>query len=194
MTDKDEIVKDEIISRAQELFQQYGMKKTTMDEIAAASGKAKSTLYHYFKSKDEVFDEVITKEMRNLRKIIKDKVDDHKSMVDKLSTYAREYYSEVINKVNVYRILKKETQAERKHAILFNRMMDFEKAYIIRILEDGLDSGEYTRIERNDIETAAEMFLAAFYGLMLYSIEKEGFIDQFKIQNMISMLIPKVFS
>ncbi len=40
---KDEIVKGEIVTKAQKLFQQFGLKKTTMDEIAEASGKAKST-------------------------------------------------------------------------------------------------------------------------------------------------------
>jgi len=43
ITEKDEIVKNEILFQAQKLFQQYGLKKTTMDDIALACGKAKST-------------------------------------------------------------------------------------------------------------------------------------------------------
>jgi len=34
---KDEIVKQDIIERAQVLFQQFGLKKTTMDKIAILS-------------------------------------------------------------------------------------------------------------------------------------------------------------
>ena len=44
--EKGDRVREEILVQAQILFQQYGLKKTTMDEIAAACGKAKSTLYH----------------------------------------------------------------------------------------------------------------------------------------------------
>jgi len=42
-------IKKRIIKVAQDIFKRYGFKKSTMDEIALASGKGKSTLYHYFK-------------------------------------------------------------------------------------------------------------------------------------------------
>ena len=191
--EKDEIVKTEIINQAQILFQQFGLKKTTMDEIASGCGKAKSTLYHYFTSKEDVFDAVIEKELVNLRKDVKNKVEEHKHMIDKISTYVLEFYKEVINKVNIYRVLKKEKIIENQGKKVFLRMMEFEKSYILRILEDGFDSGEYTPANREDLPLIAEMSLASIYGIMLYSIEKDGFIDHAKLQNIISLLVPKVF-
>ena len=191
--DKDEIVKSNIINQAQILFQQFGLKKTTMDEIASACGKAKSTLYHYFTSKEDVFDAVIEKELVNLRKDVKNKVEEHKHMIDKISTYVLEFYKEVINKVNIYRVLKKENIIESQGKKVFLRMMEFEKSYLLRILEDGFDSGEYNHASREDLPLIAEMSLASFYGIMLYSIEKDGFIDHAKSQNIISLLVPKVF-
>ena len=98
ITEKDEIIKNEILLQAQKLFQQYGLKKTTMDEIAIACGKAKSTLYHYFISKNEVFDAVVEMEVLNLRQHVKDKVEEHKKMLDKIKTYALEFHKEAINK------------------------------------------------------------------------------------------------
>ncbi|MBI1238842.1 MAG: TetR family transcriptional regulator [Alphaproteobacteria bacterium] len=44
-----------IVEAASELFQRYGIKRTAIDDIAAAAGIAKGTIYLYFKSKDEVF-------------------------------------------------------------------------------------------------------------------------------------------
>ena len=41
-------IKDEILEEAQKLFRQFGLKKTTMDEIATACGKAKSMLQIVF--------------------------------------------------------------------------------------------------------------------------------------------------
>ena len=55
-------IKNRIIEVAQDIFKKYGFRKSTMDEIAEAAGKGKSTLYHYFKSKEEVFAAVIEKE------------------------------------------------------------------------------------------------------------------------------------
>ena len=42
--DKEEIIVSEIIESAKKLFQQYGLRKTTMEDIAKSTGKGKSTL------------------------------------------------------------------------------------------------------------------------------------------------------
>ncbi len=190
--EKDEIIRNEILSKAQQLFQQYGLKKTTMDEIAADCGKAKSTLYHYFKSKEEVFDAVIQMEMLNLRKYVKNKVEEHKGMIDKLIAYILEFHKEVFNKANLYRVMKQESSSRevaRKH---FLKMMEFEQAYIIRILEDGFDSGEL-ETAKEDIPWQAEMFLASFYGLVQYGMEKDGFYDEERMSQIVYLITPRIF-
>ena len=52
-----------IVAAAANLFSRFGLEKTTMEDIAKASKKGKSSLYYYFKSKEQVFAEVIKKEM-----------------------------------------------------------------------------------------------------------------------------------
>ncbi len=193
ITEKDEIIKNEILLQAQKLFQQYGLKKTTMDEIAIACGKAKSTLYHYFISKNEVFDAVVEMEVLNLRQHVKDRVEEHKKMLDKIKTYALEFHKEAINKVNLYRIIKQDSIAESYAKKLFFKMMEFEQKYIIRILEDGYDSGEYKEIAREEIPWVAEIFLAAFLGVVQYAIEKDGFLDEEKLERTINLIAPKIF-
>ena len=47
--------KQSILDGALQVFNKYGIEKTTMDEIANSSGFGKATLYYYFSSKDEVF-------------------------------------------------------------------------------------------------------------------------------------------
>ena len=47
--------KKRIIKGALSVFNELGIEKTTMDEIAHESGFGKATLYYYFASKDEVF-------------------------------------------------------------------------------------------------------------------------------------------
>ncbi|MGQ7868591.1 TetR/AcrR family transcriptional regulator [Sunxiuqinia sp. sy24] len=194
MTEKDEQIKHEILIEAQKLFQQFGMRKTTMDEIAAACGKAKSTLYHYFKSKDEVFEAVIKMEMMNLRKLVKSKVEEQKGMVAKIKTYVIEFHKEVSKKANLFRLMKQDYTSlgvSRKH---FLSMMEFEQAYIIRILEDGYDSGEYSTSNREDIPWLSEMFLSSFCGIVQYSLEKEGFYNEEKMIRFVNLITPKVFS
>ena len=194
MTSKDEIVKKEILVEAQRLFQQFGLKKTTMDEIAEACGKAKSTLYHYFKSKDEVFDAVILLEMLNLRQFVKNKVEEHKTMLDKIKTYVIEFHKEVVNKVNLYRLIRQDSKSFGFAKDKFLKMMEFEQSYIVRILEDGFDSGEYNTSGKEDIPWIAEMFLASFYGVVQYGVEKDGYYNEEKIERIVELVVPRLFT
>jgi AcrR family transcriptional regulator len=46
--------RDEVVREAAALFDQRGYHATSMEEIADAVGLRKPTLYHYFRSKDEI--------------------------------------------------------------------------------------------------------------------------------------------
>ena len=51
--------KTQIIRAAVKRFARHGLTKTTLDEIARDLRIGKATIYHYFKSKDELFFETI---------------------------------------------------------------------------------------------------------------------------------------
>jgi len=60
-------VKSLIVKSATMHFSKYGFHKTTMDEIARHIHKAKGVLYYYFKSKEELFREVLKEELDNVK-------------------------------------------------------------------------------------------------------------------------------
>lgn len=200
---KDEIAKQEIVLKAQALFQQFGLKKTTMDEIAFACGKAKSTLYHYFKSKEEVFDEVLKVEVTNLRRIVKAKVDEAKTLKEKVLNYFVAFHTEVVNKMNLYRIIKFEMEVDSFYPAqvsksnrkeMMQRFIEFEKNYLTRIFEDAYDAGEFTKIEREDISFFAETLIAAFLGVMAYTIENNATDNNEKLLKTANILINQILS
>ncbi len=191
--EKGDLVREEILAQAQILFQQYGLKKTTMDEIAAACGKAKSTLYHHFKNKEEVFESVVELEMLYLRKHVKNKVEEHKDMLGKVTTYATEFHKEIINRINLYSAIVQENLPRLMNGQIIDKMMDYEKSYLVRILEDGYDSGEYTRVNREEIPYIAEIFLAAFFGAVRYFISKDGALSLERLQKTADLFIPQIF-
>jgi len=63
---RDEIVVRDIVETARVLFKQSGFKKTTMGDIARSLGKAKSSLYYYYPSKEDIFEAVLHAEMDEL--------------------------------------------------------------------------------------------------------------------------------
>ncbi|MGE4586052.1 MAG: TetR/AcrR family transcriptional regulator [Mangrovibacterium sp.] len=190
--DKEELVREEILKQARKLFQQYGLKKTTMDEIAGSCGKAKSTLYHYFRHKEEIFEAVIQLEIISLRNDIKKEVDKQQGMQNKLMTYAREYCKEIIKRANLNRFITREKAMEARARKYFLKMMDYEQSYIASILQAGYDAGELRGTKTEDIPWIAETLLASFYGTTLFIIEKEGYFDEEKIFRAIRYYVPKL--
>ncbi len=65
-------VKSLIIESATKHFSKYGFYKTTMDEIAKNIHKAKGVLYYYFKSKEELFNEVLKQELGKVKMVLSD--------------------------------------------------------------------------------------------------------------------------
>ncbi len=51
--------RDNILGAAKELFESKGVEKTTMDDIAALADYSKSTIYVYFKSKEEIYNSIV---------------------------------------------------------------------------------------------------------------------------------------
>ena len=64
--------KEQIIEAARKLFNKFGFKKVSMDEIAREAGVTKRTVYMYFSSKEELFNYFIQEELNNMKKIVED--------------------------------------------------------------------------------------------------------------------------
>ncbi|TAL46559.1 MAG: TetR/AcrR family transcriptional regulator, partial [Chitinophagaceae bacterium] len=56
--------KERIRGKANDLFMQYGLRSVSMDDIAAALGISKKTIYQFFSDKDELVDAVVDDELR----------------------------------------------------------------------------------------------------------------------------------
>ena len=65
--------KEAVINTARDLFQKYGYKKVSMDEIAKTSGVTKKTIYTYFKDKDSMFLYFIEEELQKMKRKIEKK-------------------------------------------------------------------------------------------------------------------------
>jgi len=191
---KDIRVKNEITNCAQGLFKQFGLKKTTMDEIAAACGKAKSTLYHYFKSKEEVFDAVLDKELKNIRRTVNEFVDQQTTLQEKLHAYFITFHQETLDKMNLFRILKQELKSELANGSRFNSIIDFETNFVAGLLNEGFEKGEFTEIEKEDIPWFAEVMVVSFLGIVRYSVEKEGEFDTDKLHKVSDVLISRIIT
>src|SRR5690606_30810222 len=56
-----------ILDQAAELFARRGYENSSVGELAAALGVSKAALYHYFPTKQDIFDSIIVEVLQGLR-------------------------------------------------------------------------------------------------------------------------------
>ena len=157
--------KDTIINVANRLFSRFGFHKTSMDEIAKVARKAKGSLYYHFASKEELFREVISKEMMNLKSQLSVIVNNTEiNALDKIKHYLIKRM-EILNSAACYHETLKADFFEHFHFIdeLRTEMDTWEKESIKKILIQGSDSGIFKIIP--EIDAVLDVFLMVLKGL-----------------------------
>lgn len=85
-------MKEIIMKAAYEKIQLYGLRKFTMDEIAAELKVSKKTIYKYFKSKDEIISEYFREIIETDKKSTLESVEKDSSLIDKLNSIVYSYH------------------------------------------------------------------------------------------------------
>jgi AcrR family transcriptional regulator len=153
---KDDIVKNEILESAARLFQKWGYNKTTIEDIAKAAGKGKSSLYYYYKDKEEIFTEVISREATSIFSVITEQMKKSPTAESKLRAYIDTYLHEMEKSSNIYNIVCGELLG---NVSLFKKLAEKFDAMqvdaIRKILELGIKNKEFILPKKMDITVIA---------------------------------------
>lgn len=76
-----------ILRVAKEKFEQFGFKKTTVDEIAMGAGISKRTLYEMFGSKEKILSDLIMDEALSIRRDILNQLKKMDDPLEKLKAF-----------------------------------------------------------------------------------------------------------
>lgn len=163
-------MKTQILDAARYRFEQFGLSKVTMDEIARDIGMAKASLYYYFPTKENLFQAVLAREHETFLRSI---VDMHKqsfSASDKMKRYVRlrfEYFSRMIN----LQVLESQFSTKFKPVIraLFVEFAGREIKLLTSIVRQGKASGEFCVASP---EAVARAVLHIMQGLRLRAIRE----------------------
>jgi AcrR family transcriptional regulator len=77
-------MKNKILDAVARLIEQYGLKKFTVDEVAAELHISKKTLYQYFSGKDEMIREYFEETLGSDRQSVLDAVESGRNFLDKI--------------------------------------------------------------------------------------------------------------
>jgi AcrR family transcriptional regulator len=141
-----EEVRDYIVSVACKIFNRHGFKKTTMDEIAVTCHKGKSSIYYYFKSKEEIFRAVVEREADELKERLDRTIRKDDQAVDRLKAYILFRLHRVRSLENFYAALNEDSLSHMDFILEIRKNFDMEERMLVReILEDGMRNGSFQR-------------------------------------------------
>ena len=200
MLTKEEIIREEVIETAQKLFQKFGFSKTTMEDIAKAMGRGKSTLYYYYKSKDEIFEAVILKEADEVFSTVSEATRKASSAEEKLQAYLKTSFETIQSRMNLYGAMKEELFGEGDFLLSRPAMRAPIKQYNNRerqavkdILFLGIENNEFTPDLKENIDLVAYIAITSLRSISVDLAFNEEDLSPFfeadKVNAMITILL-----
>jgi AcrR family transcriptional regulator len=160
--DKNDI-RDQIIEASRSIFDKFGYKKATMDEIAQSLGKGKSSIYYYFKSKEEIYQAVLEFEAEFLRQEVIKALSRLNNSAEKLKAYVLTRMKTFRKVSNFYSVIQSEAYSHLDFIEKIRNKYDLKEIHMLQdILDEGVAMGDF-RIE--DTELAAIAIFTALKGI-----------------------------
>ncbi|MEL6862303.1 MAG: TetR/AcrR family transcriptional regulator [Pseudomonadota bacterium] len=136
-----------VLDAALRVFSRVGFAAAKMDDVAEEAGVSKGTVYLYFDSKEQLFEEVVKATMVPiLNQGVANLAEPGKTATERLKRHLKFFYSKILDsdRRNVMRLIMAEGPnfphlAEFYHANILSRGHGLIRA----IIEDGVERGEF---------------------------------------------------
>jgi AcrR family transcriptional regulator len=193
---KEDAMQQQILEAAKRLFQVHGLHKVTMDDVAKAIGMGRSSLYYYYKSRDDIFDAVINIDIREMLSAISIAVKKAKTTEQQINAFffsklevlreRRSFYNTLDMGMDANAI----SQLNKAKLIHHKLIMKLEGELLNEILTGGIKTGELKLLSKKERETLIFVLLSSLHGLKR-EVSVENNFDRIKsiIQALSHMVI-----
>ncbi len=149
--------KDIILDVTKKLIAQYGYAKTTLDDIANAIGMKKSSLYYYYKNKEDLMYEVMVREKAIYLKCIKEALEIEGSTFDKVISYERAKENYLKKSISPFDLTVNQfIEIKRSIKDIFKNIDCDEKQLLAEVISNGIKKSE---IKKCSTEMVAETII-----------------------------------
>lgn len=133
---------EQLLAAAVKVFSKKGYHNTSIEELMDSIGIAKSVLYYYFKSKEELFATIIEMGVSSFIAMLKEAIREESDIRGRLEAAARTYVYFYEHNVDFFRVLVDEVRIPRQN--FATKYPDFYQAYrdvLADIISEGVRSG-----------------------------------------------------
>lgn len=136
-----------IFQAAVKIFSKYGYEGATMDGIAANAGVAKGTLYYHFKSKQEIFEYIITKGINMIREEVEEAVNAEKTYISRLRELCRIQLNTIYKNGDFFKVIMSQLWGQHITNLQLRDAIGNYIEFIEKNLKEAMESGEVRKGE-----------------------------------------------
>ncbi|MFO7789874.1 MAG: TetR/AcrR family transcriptional regulator [Bacteroidota bacterium] len=141
---KSDTIKGKLIIAAQKCFSRFGFEKATMNDIAREARKGKSSLYYYFKSKEDIFEAVVKTEAENFKDEVNKAMNQENDLKTRVSLYFTLRMKRFKELVNLYAIMRDDYLEKLDFIENIRETYDKEELEFIQsMLQEGVEKNEF---------------------------------------------------
>lgn len=165
-SDREKRIESEIIRSAIGLFMKYGLKKTTMEDVAEASGKGKSTLYYYFKNKEELFEIALRDASQRSYHNLIEALNQETFFDGRLRTYISRRYQMQKDAMVFFQTIQSDIRQYLDLIYKVRQELDLMESAILKgIFLQALNEGEISSLPEDKLNTLIYILTVAFRGM-----------------------------
>ncbi|MGI5860158.1 MAG: TetR/AcrR family transcriptional regulator [Tepidanaerobacteraceae bacterium] len=180
-----DIIRNDLIETGRELFGTYGLKKTSIEDLTTGVGIAQGSFYTFFKSKEELYLEVIDRE----GELIKQKFLKEDKRIERLTRESfKTFFKKALEVVNSNPILKQVFLEEEVDLLIRKIPPEKMKEYNMRFQNDFLPLIKKWQQEGSVIDHKPEVIVAVLQTMYHPILHKKDFDDEV-FEEMIELLV-----
>lgn len=163
--DEDDNTRQRILDSARELYVEFGLRRTTMEDVAKRAGMGRATLYRRFSEKDHLFQAVIMRDLQRDLVTIEKAIEGMDSALDSLL----EAFIQAALLTHHNPLVQRLLQTEPDHVLpflttRFDGIMSFARDYLGGQIERAQRQGQ---LANHPADETAELILRLLQSLLL---------------------------
>jgi AcrR family transcriptional regulator len=140
--------KERILVKSHELFNRYGIRSVSMDDIAAQLGMSKKTLYQYYADKDELVNAVFDVELNDNREQCLATTRNGENAIHEVFL-SFDMLQDMLSTMNPAVLF----DLQKYHPTGYRKFEEFKNNFLYKIIRTNLEKGIVEELYRPDIET-----------------------------------------
>ncbi len=165
LKEDEDATNQKILDSARSLYIEFGLRRTTMEDVAKRAGMGRATLYRRFSEKDQLFKAVILRDLQRQIVMVEQHIEEMTSALDGLL----EAFIKFALLMNSNELLQRLLKSEPDHVLPylttdFEVIMTFACQYLSMQIERGQ---QYGHIKKVPSMMLSEMFMRLTQSLML---------------------------